>query len=60
MQNFAFSYPREPSLDDLSLLAEEAFARLPEPFRVVSQFEFRRLGSCQHRSVCLAQSMEAT
>ena len=33
MQNFACSYPREPSLDDLSLLAEEAFARLPEPFR---------------------------
>lgn len=34
MQNFAFSIPREPSLDDLALLAEEAFARLPEPFRL--------------------------
>jgi predicted Zn-dependent protease with MMP-like domain len=38
MQNFAFSFPgsfrREPSLDDLSLMAEEAFARLPEPFRI--------------------------
>jgi predicted Zn-dependent protease with MMP-like domain len=38
MQTFAFStpgsFPREPSLDDISLLAEEAFARLPEPFRI--------------------------
>ncbi len=33
MQSFAFSDPREPSLDDLSLLAEDAFAQLPEPFR---------------------------
>ena len=38
MRNYAFSlpgsFPREPSLDDLSVMAEEAFARLPEPFRI--------------------------
>lgn len=34
MQTYSFSLPREPDLDDLADLAEQAFARLPEPFRI--------------------------